>query len=1018
MNLARFALRNDKVIFFIVAVLAILGVRAYLQTPQSIFPNMSFSKIDLVADAGDLPPDRVRIAVLKPLELAIEALPNVQRLDGTASQGSAELLISFSSSTDPQVDQQLVSQAVSQTRASIPDATNIVAEVVNPNNEPILSYALTSRTLSTAVLGQMAVRTIQPALFGATGLGRVTVGGAPAVEYDVALDPSALAIYGIAAGDVVRALQNVNAVQAVGAGVRGDQRYAIIVDASLHDVATIGAVAATGKNGVSVPISSLGKVTLGVAPATTIASYDATHAVVINAYPLAGADTVKMAADVEARLAAVRAHLPRDVTVSPFWNQTTLVVASQTALRDAILLGALIAIAVIFVFLRSLRLTAIAAAVIPVAMAIAIFALELAGQTLNLMSVGGLAVAVGLIIDDAIVVIENIERTLREHPQNSARENIALAMSQLVRPMMASTAATVVVFLPLALLTGVTGYFFRALAFTLSASLIVSLGLALFVAPNIARALFRGHAEGERKANFIDRILERYEPLLRWSLGHRIVLFIGAGVTMAVTVVLLSLLPSDFLPKLDEGQFEIAYAMPTGLSLRATDVASTKMEHIVLGEPGVQSVGRITAADSNGYSPTTQNKGLLRVALLAPDQRGSYPAISADLRAKLVAAIPSATFDFHQILEDLINGLSGTPAPIEISVRAADQATLIQSATAITDRISKVTGVVDAVSGVVYDAPSLRISPYGARLAALGLSPSDLGDAVSASTLGTVATQIGGQTQQYPVRVRLGSDPTLASLDTASLYTKGSATSLSALAGIRTVRQASDENEQNGTRIMRVTANVQNVNLSAVIGGIKASLASLKFPAGVTYEIGGQYAVAQASFAEFVTVISVAVALVFSVMLATFRSFRLPLVILTAVPLALIGVALALFLTGTPFNVSSFMGLLLLVGIVVKNGILLIDVANTRRLAGDDLTTALVAAGKTRLRPIVMTTLAAIGGLVPLALGLGQGSEMEKPLAIAVIGGLSTATVFTLVVIPVLYAAFAGNEHLDAAEAA
>ena len=1007
MNLARFALQYDKVIVFLVIVLALLGVRAYLITPQSIFPTMSFSRIDVVADVGDLPPEQVRISVVRPLETALQTLPAVTRVVATSSQGSAEIVVTFANSTDPQFDLNLVNQALSQARSAIPAAKTIVAVAVNPNREPVLSYALTSADLSQAVLRELALTVLVPKLYGVTGLGQLLVTGGPQTEYDVSLDPAQLAVYGIGAGDVTRALSDANNVQPVGITQRNDQKYAILVDAALRDAASLRAVQIPLKNGSSVPLGSLAAIALGVSPVTDQTSIDGKHGVIVNAYGLAGADTVTMAREVQARLASVKRELPSDVTVTPFWDQTTLIVASQSALRDAILIGALLAILIIYAFLRSVRLTLVAAAVIPLAMAIAIFALQQTGQTLNLMSVGGLAVAVGLIIDDAIVVIENIERNRREAPGEPIDDTIERAMRQLGGAMVASTATTVVVFLPLALLSGVTGFFFRALAFTLSASLIVSLALALFIAPVIARALLRKTSHEDPKPDAIGTVLARYDHVLRWALGHRAVVGMASAGALVLTIVLLSRLPSDFLPKMDEGQFEIAYILPVGTTLQASDAAATQMETIVASDPAVAHVGRLTGIDSNGLSPTPTNQGLLRVRLKAPGERAGYDVVSARLRDRLSNAVPSALYDYHQILEDLINDLSGTPAPIDILVQGQDQATLIAAAARISDAIAKLSGIVDAASGVTYDNPSLRLAPDGRALAALGLTASDFADAVSALGQGTVATSVPGAQALIPVRVRIAGagavDPQ------TSLFAKGVVTDLGSLARTSTQRLSSDLLTENGRLELHVTANFAGVSLSAISASIARTLRTVSLPPGYSTTIGGQAQSQAQSFGEFANVIAVAIALVFAVMLATFRSYRLPLVILTAIPLALIGVALGLALTGTPVNVSSFMGLLLLVGVVVKNGILLIDVANRHRSAGASVEDALIAAGKTRLRPIVMTTLAAIGGLFPLALGLGQGAEMERPLAIAVIGGLSTATIFTLIVIPVLYAAFTGR---------
>jgi multidrug efflux pump subunit AcrB len=537
------------------------------------------------------------------------------------------------------------------------------------------------------------------------------------------------------------------------------------------------------------------------------------------------------------------------------------------------------------------------------------------------------------------------------------------------------------------------------------------------VAPTLATKFLGAGSHAAQEHGFIHDLLARYDHLLRWSLANRRTVYVASGVVLVLTVAMLSFLPNDFLPKMDEGQFEIGYTLPVGTTLAASDAAARRLENIIVRQPGVAGEGRLTGIDSNGFSPLPPNSGLLRVGLLPRSQRSPYLAISDDLRSRLSAAMPAAKLNFHQILEDLINDLSGTPAPVEIVVSGERQDTLIRLADEITAKLRGVHGVVDAFNGVVYDAPVLRIAPLGSRLAALGLTPGDVAQSVSAASQGSVATQIPGMTNMIPVRVQIaGTTGGIGDLASSPVIAGGGSAALGDVARLRPEQLSSDINEINSQRVLRITANISGASLSSVIADVKRMLASTALPPGYQAAIGGQFKAQQASFREFSAVIGVAVILVFTVMLATFNSFRLPLVILTAIPLALIGVALALFVTRTPLNVSSFMGLLLLVGIVVKNGILLIDVANKRRAAGDSLTQALVVAGHTRLRPIVMTTLAAIGGLVPLALGLGSGAEMERPLAIAVIGGLSTATAFTLILIPVLYASFLARERLPLRE--
>ncbi|MBV8461461.1 MAG: efflux RND transporter permease subunit [Candidatus Eremiobacteraeota bacterium] len=1016
MDLGAFAQRNEKVLLFVVGVLALLGVYAYANTSQSIFPDMSFSRVDVVADAGQLPPEQVRVAVTMPLERAMQALRSVTRVQATSTQGSSELLMSFDPKTDPRVDLENVNQALNQTRGELPAGVDPQAVIVNPNSEPVLSYGLVSTTLSGALLREFAERTMVPAFAGVPGMARVSLAGGRIREYHVHLDPALLARYGVAESQVAQALSGANDVRAVGLRDRYYHQYVLVVDAQLRDAASIGNVVVPLSSGSSVPISALGDVTLGVAPATNAAAYDGQAAVVINVFGLPGADAVRLARAFEERMQNVARRLPAGTTVSKYWDQTTLITSSQAALRDAILLGTLLAVLVIYAFLRNVRITLVAAAVIPLAMAITLFVMNRFGQTLNLMSVGGLAVAVGLIIDDAIVVLENIARNMRENPGRDIASTIRLSMSQVAAPMAASTATTVVVFLPLALLSGIPGFFFRALAFTLASALIVSLALALLVSPTLAARFLRSTGAMHEDHGVLNRVLDTYEPSLRWALKHRGVVFAASGVVLAITAVLLLLLPSDFLPKMDEGQFEIGYTMPVGTSLAASDMAARRLEQVALAQPGVVADGRLTGLDTNGFSPMPQNRGLIRVALAPEGKRSPYEALSDRMRDAMTAAVPAAQLEFHQILEDMIDDLSGTPRPIEITLAGERQDRLVAIATALKDKLDDVPGIVDAASGVIYDNPVIRIVPAGVRLAALGVSQSDVADALAASSQGTIATRVPGAVNLVPVRIDTVSRA--GDAEGAQIVSAAGSAAVGSVARFAQEPLSSDIEEINGQRVILVSAATSGASLSTVIERVKQVLRQTPMPPGYTATIGGTYEAQQASFREFLTVIALAVVLVFAVMLGTFNSFRLPAVILTAIPLALIGVALGLFATGTPLNVSSFMGLLLLVGVVVKNGILLIDVANKRRAAGDDVTQALVVAGRTRLRPIVMTTLAAIAGLVPLAIGIGSGSEMERPLAIAVIGGLSTATAFTLILIPVLYAGFSGARPARAEEAA
>jgi multidrug efflux pump subunit AcrB len=975
------------------------GVWAYLRTPASILPEMRFSRIDVVADVGDLPPEQARVAVTLPLERAFLGLPSAQKVTATSAQGSSELVIAFDPRSSSVIDLQYVNAAISQTRSELPPDISVQAAVVTPQTEPVLSYALTSPVLSQTLVGEYAIRNLVPALYGIDGLARILVVGGAQREYHVDLDPASLAAAGLSAKDVSDAIATANGVTGVGLAQGDSQRSAILVDAGLRDGAQLANIVVTNRTGSGLRVGSLGSVHLGVAPLTAQMSFNATHAVALNFYALPGADNVRMARAVKARLSALADRMP-GITAHRYWDATDLIVASQVSLRDAIFVGALLALGVIYFFLRNLRMMLVAALVIPAALAISISAISLFGETLNIMSVGGLAIAVGLIIDDAIVVVEGIART----------GDVAVTMRRLIPPMTASTLATVVVFIPLALLSGVSGAFFRALALTLSCALLVSLALALFVTPLLFRGLL-GRGTPHREHPVVARTLERYEPILRWALARRAVVYWSAGGVLAVTVALLALLPSDFLPRLDEGQFEIAYRMPVGTTLAASDAAATSLERAVLADPAVASEGRFTGIDTNGISPTPARAGIIRIRLKPLGKRAAFETIADRLRARLAEVVPAAQLDVHQILEDLIDDISGAPKPVELVISGNDQATLARSAKRVADGLTSVPGVTDVFSGIDIDDPTLHVLPNFAGLARSGTNAGGLASAIAAAAQGTIATDLPESSATVPVRVAVAGG---ANALPEMLMLSGGAVPLEQLAGTAIDRTATDVTEINGQRVALVSANTTGRSLSTTIAGVREAVSRAGLPPGYAAEIQGAYRAQQESFREFAAVITIAIGLVFFVMLVAFGSFRQPLVILAAVPLAPIGIAIALTITHTSINVASFMGCLLLVGLVVKNGILFVDAANRRRAEGHEVDDALMLAGRERLRPILMTALAAIGGLLPLAFGIGAGAAMERPLAIAVVGGLSTATLFTLVLIPVLYASFYSRERRSA----
>jgi multidrug efflux pump subunit AcrB len=977
--------RSTRFLAFALACGFALGCYAYLRAPRSIFPAISLARVEIFADAGDLAPEQVRSAVADPLEAALANVPEVRATRSYSDQGKLEVELDFDPKSDVRRDLDNVRATVAEVRDRLP-LTNVAVLVEGPEMEPVISYAIASATTAqSTLLGD--VESAVPSIFtGTHGLGRVTVFGGPRDAYEVQLDARKLVAAGLSARDVANAIASANVPRTAGSIVRGQERLLVVPGERPRDFGSLAAVAIGTKRG-AMRLDSLGSVRVRAEPTGEQASFDGTHAVVLNAYPTTTSDAVALVADVAARLPQLTRALPPGTRITPYWDQTRLIRASQDGLRDEIFAGALIALAIIYLFLRDRALTLVAALVLPIALALTVLVLVSGGLTLNLMTLGGLAIAIGLIIDEAIVVIEAVARETAEHPERLARDNVASAVRRIARPLLAATAANVVVFIPLAYLSGIPGFFFRALSITLAVALLVSIALSLVVAPALALAL---GAHGARTASL--GLERRYVRVLRWTLRHPLVIYAAAAGIVVLTAWLLVTRPTDFLPNVDEGQFEIKFALPAGMSADASDALATQLERVVLADASVAHEGRLLGVDTNGYLATAPDSGTIRVVL--KPHADSFERVAARLRLAIANVNSYIYVEIHQLLEDQIDDLSGAPEPVQITVRGRSQRVLTKIAYHIADDIDDVRGIVDAFDGVIWQARTVRALPLPGAPA----DPQAFADDLRARVAGIVATEIDTGVRPLPVVVRIaGASP------------------LERHAVLGQPEFASEVQEENGERIDRVTAGIENASLSTVIARVTQHLTYqlAHVPRGYSIEIGGTIAQQRAAFAEFGAILGVAVVLVFGVLLLTFNSFRPPLVVLAAVALAPLGVGLALVATRTALNVSSFMGMLLLVGIVVRNGILIVDAANRRRAEGRSPAEALEGAALERLRPILMTTFAALGALAPLALGLGAGSELARPLAVAVIGGLGTATAFTLILIPVLYAQTAAKRKCN-----
>ncbi len=990
------------------------GVLSAVRSSRSVYPQVSFPRIAVIIERGEQPVRGMLVEVTRPLEQAV-TVPGLARLRSKTVRGASELSLDFTESTDMQ-------QALAYVRARVgaaglPADVAITIEQQTPAVFPVLSFNVlpgptTSSPVARAHLREWTELELAPRLMRLPDAFRVTVQSGDQREFVFEPDPLALQRCGLDVLQLEDALAAANHVAAVGRQPSEGLQYQLLVDGQFRDLDDVLATAVPRDRGPPVRLADLGHVVETTADRTMIVTGGNRDGVVVSVFLRDNGKVTELSSGVADVVDELRPSLPGGATIEPVYDQAHLVEASIAGVRDAIGLGALLAVLVMAVFLGSWRITFVAGLAIPISVVVTLALFPLAGESLNLMSLGGLAVAIGLIIDDAIVVVENVARKLAGGPvtdHNGLLRAVGDGTVEMLGAIVGSSLTTVVVFVPLVLMAGVVGQFFRSLAFALGASIVVSMVVSLVYTPLLL--MVRGLAPRGtlRQRGFVVWLQDRYTGLLRRAVRH------GPLVALAMAVALLAGgtfargVPTDFLPSMDEGGFVLDYALPVGTSLDETDAACRRIEQTLLSTPEVRSLSRRTGAEL-GFFATEQFTGDMLVGLspTSERQRSVFEVID-ELREHFAHAVPQAEIEFVQVMQDTINDLAGNPEPIEIRVLGADYAELQKFANAVADRLDHLAGVVDVTNHVSFGSPELSWRPDPVATARLGLSTRAVAAEVQAQLLGTVATRIQQQDRFVDLRVRYPAAwRALASTDEHGpqvfVHARGEPPhDRVPLAAIATFTRTVAENElerENQVPMVRVTAGKAGSDLGATAARVATALRALPRPPGVRFEIGGQVESQQRAFEHLALVSILGAGLVFLLLVVQFRSLRLPLVIFLTLPFGLCGGLLALRLAGVPLNVSSGMGLIMLVGLVVKNGIIMIEHAQQLRRSGLDAEAAVLAAARTRLRPILMTTLCAIAGLLPLALGLGAGAELQRPLAIAVVGGLLVSTLGGLFAVP------------------
>lgn len=1012
MNFSQWAQAHRRSILFLFAMLALGGIIAAFVLPVTLFPNVNFPRVQVSLDAGDRPAEQMALEVTVPVEEAIRRVPGVRNVRSTTSRGTADISVNFDWGTNMATATLQVNAAASQILPDLPPGTRLRTRRMDPTTYPILAYSLTSNKVSLTRLRDIAIYQIRPLLSSINGIARVGVVGGTREEYQVTVNPARLQAFGLSMGDVSRALSAANSLAAVGRLEDHYKLYLVISDTRLHNLAQIRqTVLHTAGNGI-VRLEDVATVQRSTAPQWIRVNADGHDAVLFQIYQQPSGNSVQIAREVKARLASYKSQLPDGVHIANWYDQSQLVIASATSVRDAILIGIALAALVLWVFLRNGKVTLIALLVVPAVLATTVVLLHVFHMTFNIMTLGGMAAAVGLIIDDAIVMVEHIMRRLKDNTRDH-HQRVMHAALEFFRPLTGSSAATIVIFIPLAFLGGITGAFFKALSLTMASALLISYVVTWLAVPILAdHWLTQKDADAEQHGGKLAHwFIFRYDSIMRRLLSRPALLLVGVIPLLIAGFLAYKGTGSGFMPHMDEGGFILDYVSKPGTSLTETNRLLEQVETIIKANPYVQTYSRRTGTQlGGGVTEAYQGDFFIR---LKPLPRPPIEQIMENVRQQVQQNVPGLDIDEAQLMEDMIGDLTSVPQPIEIKIFSNDQNTLIRLATKTAKDLRKIPGIVDVFNGINPAGDALDIKVNRVKAAIEGMDPETITRTLREMIAGDVTTRIQKSPRLVGVRVwtARSSRDTVPKLENLLLRAPdGHLFPLKQVATITAVSGQPQIDRDNLKRMVAVTARISGRDMGSVAKDVRAMMNKPgMLPKGVYYELGGLYKQQQIAFRGLLAVLIAAVALVFLLLLFLYEQFSVAISIMLIPLMALGSVFIGLFTTGIELNISAMMGMTMVVGIVTEVAIFYFS--EFQSLVGTmPFTEALILAGKNRMRPIAMTTIAAILTLLPLAFAIGQGSAMQQPLAIAIISGLIVQLPLVLIAMPILFYLFQGRK--------
>lgn len=1004
-----FFITHKKPISLLLFIILLGGGFAYSKLQTSLFPEITFPKIKIIADAGLQPVNKMMITVTKPLENAVKQVPDLHYVRSTTSRGSCEISAYMNWDADIDLSQQRIESRIAQIKNQLPPETNVTVEKMNPSILPVSGYTLESHNLSPIELKQLATYTVKPFLSQVDGVSEIRVIGGKTKEYWLVLNRQKMSALGLTPDMITNTLAQTAFIKSNGYLSDFKMLYLTVTDASINTSGQLQNLVISNNRKRVIQLKDVAEIQINPGVEYTKINANGHEGVLIAVIKQPNSNLVDLSASMTLKVAELQKSLPKGVTIKPYYVQADFVNESVKSVSDSLWIGLVLAIIVAIIFLRSVKASATILITIPVTLGFTLIVLYTVGYTLNIMTLGAIAAAIGLIIDDAIVVVEQIHRTHEEYPEEPTLTLLQKAINYLFPAMVGSSVSTIVIFIPFLLMTGVAGAYFKVMTNTMIITLVCSFFVTWIGLPVIYLLLTKN-----TQTNNLQKKTEKHEvKRQRWVPFFILRPFISILFILALVAVIVFIpgkLETGFLPDMDEGSIVLDYTSPPGTSLEETDRMLREVEKLIIKEPDVAAYSRRTGTQM-GFFITEPNDGDYLIQLKKGHQKTSEEVIS-DLRQQIEASQPALRIDFGQVIGDMLGDLMTSTQPIEIKVFGDNQATLQQLSKKIAGIVTRVKGTADVFDGIIIAGPSVDIVPDYARLAQYNLTPAALQTQVQSALAGNIIGHLFEREQQSPIRIiypgsRLQDVNGIKHLNL--FLPDGRLIPITQLAHVELHSGDAEIERENLQAMGVISARLENSDLGSVISAIQKSITKkINLPSGYHIAYGGAYAEQQQSFKELLMILVTASLLVFGVILFLFKQFRIALLILMIAVLGIGGSLLALYLTNTPLNVGSYTGLIMIVGIIGENAIFTFWQfrESARENAVDD---AIVYSISTRLRPKLMTALGAIIALMPLALGIGAGAQLHQPLAIAVIGGFLAALPLLLVVLPSMMRIFYRN---------